>query len=237
MYKTATIACAFAAVAAGLPSASKRDASTPYKCYSGDGSEAAGWPAEASWLSLSDLFAINAAAISQSCTNIGSGNINNTPEDTSNIQSAIEQVSAETGVNAAFIFAVMFQESRGCVYVKTTDNGVVNPGLMQSHNGAGTCAGKSACPSSEITQMIEDGVKGTSSGSGLQQLVQQAPAGSQSSSSQACYQAARLYNSGSASFENLDSGMGATSSYASDIANTLMGWGGTEGSYAQCSSS
>ena len=46
------------------------------------------------------------------------------------------------------------QESKGCVRAPTTNNGVRNPGLMQSHNGRGTCNEggnvKNPCPASEV---------------------------------------------------------------------------------------
>ena len=44
-----------------------------------------------------------------------------------------------TGVDHRFILAVIMQESGGCVRAPTTNYGVRNPGLMQDHNGSGTC--------------------------------------------------------------------------------------------------
>lgn len=67
---------------------------------------------------------------------------------------------------------VQMQESKGCVRVATTYSpgaAVRNPGLMQDHNGAGTCAGSTTCDATEITQMVKDGVTGTASGDGLEQ--------------------------------------------------------------------
>jgi len=115
------------------------------------------------------------------------------------------------------------QESKGCVRAPTTNYGVTNPGLMQSHDGTGSCNNggvQDPCPQSEITQMITDGTTGTSSGDGLEQTMSQA--GSDDVSKY--YKAARIYNSGSvASSGNLNDGI-ATHCYASDIANRLTGW-------------
>lgn len=89
------------------------------------------------------------------------------PDDTDDeiqeLQDAINQVAQETFVDHRFILAIVMQESNGCVRVHTTGNGVVNPGLMQSHDGTGTCNSngvvQTPCPDSEIVQMIEDGSK------------------------------------------------------------------------------
>lgn len=64
------------------------------------------------------------------------------------------------------------QESKGCVRVRTTSSpgaAVRNPGLMQSHNGPGSCSDQTSCPPSAIEQMIRDGAAGTPSGDGLKQ--------------------------------------------------------------------
>ncbi|KAH8592511.1 hypothetical protein B0O99DRAFT_716798 [Bisporella sp. PMI_857] len=44
------------------------------------------------------------------------------------------QVSKETDVDARLIFGVILQENHGCLSIRRTNNGVSNPGLMQSHN-------------------------------------------------------------------------------------------------------
>ena len=159
----------------------------------------------------------------QSCGWNGWGD-DNSADEIAAINTAIEQVAAATAVDHRFILAIMMQESKGCVRVPTTDNGVVNPGLMQDHDGAGTCAGVEPCPASEITQMITDGTAGTSAGPGLATLLNQAQAAISDSSSRAFYAAGRLYNSGSADYSNLDDGLGSTACYASDVANRLTGW-------------
>lgn len=118
------------------------------------------------------------------------------------------------------------QESKGCVRVQSTNNGVENTGLMQSHDGEGSCnkdgSKTTPCPSSMITQMIQDGTAGTTQGDGLKQCYEAQTGGTAAK----YYKAARTYNSGSiASSGNLGQG-GATHCYASDIANRVRGWAG-----------
>jgi hypothetical protein len=115
-------------------------------------------------------------------------------------------------------------EITGCVRAPTTNYGVRNPGLMQSHDGTGTCNDvgtvQNPCPASTIVQMIRDGVAGTASGDGLVQTFKQAPG----SRAAAYYGAARIYNSGSiAPSGDLGEGI-ATKCYSSDVANRLLGW-------------
>jgi hypothetical protein len=160
--------------------------------------------------------------LSGSCSQFGVAN--NSPTEIQDLQNAIVQVASESGIDARYILAVVLQESSGCVRAPTTNYGVRNPGLMQSHNGAGTCNDQgqvlNPCPSSQILQMVRDGVQGTASGDGLAQLLAQAPGNSNSK----YYAAARMYNSGSiASTGVLEQGI-ATHCYASNIANRLLGW-------------
>jgi hypothetical protein len=149
----------------------------------------------------------------------------------SELKSAITNASSVYDVDERFILAVVLQESGGCVRVWSTNNGVYNPGLMQSCNGKGTCNNgvsqngdvQNPCPDSEIVQMIQDGVDGTDGGScaGLLQCIEQAGTTGVSE----YYRAARIYNSGSiASSGNLDDANGATACYSVDIANRLTGW-------------
>ncbi|OAQ69243.1 glycoside hydrolase [Pochonia chlamydosporia 170] len=224
MYKTVTLTFAFfVAAVAGLPAA-KRGLLDQYTHYQGDGSASAGWPSKDSWASWDDLWTANSELMKQSCSWNGWG-INDSADEIDSIKSAIQQVSSETGIDNRFILAIMMQESKGCVRVPTTNNGVVNPGLMQSHNGAGTCANASPCASSDITRMISDGAAGTSSGDGLKQLLAKASGNTAGADDvRTFYAAARLYNSGSADYAQLGNGLGSTSCYASDIANRLTGW-------------
>jgi hypothetical protein len=190
------------------------------KFYSGDGSTKAGWPAESTWASFDKLWSANLATIKVSCTQFGQAN--NSDQETADLKSAITSVAKSSGVDSRFILAVVMQESKGCVRVKTTvspDGSVRNPGLMQDHNGANTCFNVKPCPSSKITGMIKDGSTKTASGDGLQSILSRL----KTTGSQKVYQAARTYNSGSIPPSgNLSEG-GATSSYASDIANRLGG--------------
>lgn len=222
-----------AASSASLPPA--RASSSPstapsaggaYQMFSGDGSTSAGWPAENNFLPFDTLWTANLPFISKSCTQFNQPN--NSPQESADIKSAILSVAQSTGVDARFILATMMQESKGCVRVWSTANANLNPGLLQSHAGSGTCnTGTSTspgqvsnpCPANEITQMIKDGVAGTSAGAGLQQCIAQAGG----STASKFYKAARIYNSGSITASgNLGQG-DATHCYASDIANRLTG--------------
>lgn len=195
-----------------------------YTYYKGDGSTAAGWPTIDSWGSWAQLWEANSAIMGETCGWNGWG-ADDSATEISYIKSAIQSVASASGVDERFILAIVMQESEGCVRVPTTNNGVVNPGLMQSHDGTGTCAGVNPCPQSEITQMIEDGTEGTSSGDGLEQLIAQVKAAlGLGIAPRVYYSAARLYNSGSIDYSNLDNGLGSTNCYASDVANRLTGW-------------
>jgi LysM repeat protein len=147
----------------------------------------------------------------------------NSKAEINEISTAIQSVGASTGIDPRFILAIMMQESNGCVRAPTTNYGVRNPGLMQSHNGAGTCNDgtvQNPCPASQVMQMIQDGTAGTSSGDGLKQCIAETGATDVSM----YYKAARIYNSGSIALtKNLGQGV-ATHCYASDIANRLTGW-------------
>jgi hypothetical protein len=142
------------------------------------------------------------------------------------IWNAIEAVAANTGVDHRFILATIIQESGGCVRVPTTNYGVRNPGLMQDHNGSGTCNSDitgevdNPCPDATITQMVTDGTAGTPDGDGLAQCINESGLGTDAD----FYRAARLYNSGGIDGSgNLQAGI-ATHCYSSDIANRLTGW-------------
>jgi hypothetical protein len=145
---------------------------------------------------------------------------NNSDQELADLQSAIRQVSSETGVDARYILAIIIQESKGCVRVKTTENGVRNPGLMQDHDGSATCNDngvvRNPCPKDQITQMIRDGTAGTTQGDGLVQVLRQ--------SNGNYYKAARRYNSGSIDSSGLLERGGSVHCYSSDIANRLTGW-------------
>lgn len=153
------------------------------------------------------------------------------PDDSSDelddLRDAIQNIAEETLLDHRFILAVMMQESGGCVRVPTSDYGVRNPGLMQSHNGASTCNENEMlepCPEDVIEGMIRDGTAGTDDGDGLVQCLNDSGAEDVS----AYYKAARCYNSGSVAESGVLEEGEATHCYASDIANRLLGWAGTE---------
>ncbi|KAJ5922500.1 Peptidoglycan-binding Lysin subgroup [Penicillium verrucosum] len=175
-----------------------RRAAATYAVMGGNGDPSDGWPSLGQWSEYETL----------------------------DINTSIKSVASETGVDPRFILAIIMQESKGCVRVQSTNNGVVNTGLMQSHAGEGSCnkdgSKTTPCPSSMIKQMIKDGTAGTTQGDGLKQCFESQSGGT----STKYFKAARTYNSGSIdSSGNLGQG-GATHCYASDIANRVRGWAG-----------
>lgn len=156
------------------------------------------------------------------------------------IKKSIETVAKESGVDHRVILCIIVQESGGNVRIPTvskpkhactsfrltqsadqllfhqTNNGVRNPGLMQSHNGAEF---NPKDPAGSILQMIRDGTEGTKDGDGLKQLYKKYGN---------YYEAFRGYNSGSVNKRDLNDPVGATASYVRDAANRLMGhvWNG-----------
>lgn len=95
---------------------------------------------------------------------------------------------------------------------------------MQSHNGTGNCAGVNPCPDSSIYRMIKDGTNGTASGDGLKQCFAKAAAAINNKGARAYYAAARMYNSGSVTYSNMNDGRGSTNCYVTDVANRFTGW-------------
>ncbi|KAK6436164.1 hypothetical protein LTR95_007643 [Oleoguttula sp. CCFEE 5521] len=219
---SASSSVAATTTAASAPSSS---GSSYIKTYKGDGSASAGWPDQSSWLSFENLWSINGPIMAASCENAFAVP-NNSADELSELKSALTSIASSAGVPVEFVFAIMMQESNGCVRAPTTSYSVSNPGLFQSHSGAGSCNNaadggiQTPCPSSEITQMVSDGVTGTSSGDGLQQLAAKVAG----KGAQTFYEAARMYNSGSIDPSgNLGLGV-ATHCYCSDVANRLTGW-------------
>jgi hypothetical protein len=147
------------------------------------------------------------------------------------MRSAIFSQATATGIDPRFILATIIQESKGCVRAPAGPGGEVpNPGLMQSYMGT-SCEGQNPCPDWAIHKMVQDGTAGTfingDPNLGLRGRLNQAAAYGGSFATQV-YRAARLYNSGPSggnvfSLEYIQWG---TRSYASDIANRLMGWAG-----------
>ncbi|CAG9996973.1 unnamed protein product [Clonostachys byssicola] len=191
-----------------------------YTFWQGNG---ANWPKKAAWGSFSQLWNANLPIIRKSCgwNNWGA---DNSATEISNLQKAINQVAGEAKIEPRFILSIVMQESGGCVRVPTTNNGVRNPGLMQSHNGAGTCAGKNPCPNAQILQMIRDGTSGTKAGDGIKQCLAKTSKVVTNAPHRAVFAAARLYNSGSVDYNNLNNPFTATKCYSCDVANRLTGW-------------
>ncbi|KEF52297.1 uncharacterized protein A1O9_11537 [Exophiala aquamarina CBS 119918] len=191
-----------------------------YKLYTGDGSAAAGWPTKDQWVSFEDMFNANRAMMRASCVNLGADcGANNSGEEIDQIWNAIQFVAHLAGVDHRFILAVMLQESKGCVRVRTTGSGLANPGLRQSHNGQYSCNQNSVvlnpCPGSHIFGMIHEGVRGTMDGDGIAGVLNKV----------ATCDDAGQYISGSIPDETrLEIAGLSTACYASDIANRLTGW-------------
>ncbi|KAI9838132.1 MAG: hypothetical protein M1819_006288 [Sarea resinae] len=192
-----------------------------YTFWSGNGST---WPDKSQWVSFDDMFTNNKAVMETSCEQWNE--TDNSSDEIGAIYDSIQTVATESLVDHRFILAIMMQESGGCVRVPTTNYGVRNPGLMQDHDGNGTCNSdvtgqvQDPCPTGVITEMIREGTEGTDSGDGLAQCINESDANDTS----AFYRAARIYNSGSVDSSG-DLGKGiATHCYTSDIANRLTGW-------------
>lgn len=185
---------AAATSATGTKPAAPGAGSSDYTTFTGDGSAGAGWPSENKWLSFSDAFNANMGDMHSSCANaIISGQENDSPDEINDIKTAVTSTASSTGVDARVIFAVIMQESHGCVRAKSTGTDASNPGLMQSHGGI-TCFGINPCPTDKINQMIQDGAGGVNDAAGLKQGLGAATA---IATAQKTYQALRIYNSGS----------------------------------------
>ncbi|KAI4119139.1 MAG: hypothetical protein LQ338_007322 [Usnochroma carphineum] len=170
-----------------------------YIAYSGPASN---FPPPSQWASYPALWAQNASLMKY----------HDTPQEIEYIHQAIEAVSASSGIDVRCILCIIVQESGGNVRVGGTNNGVNNPGIMQSHNGVSFDA---ADPRGSILQMVRDGTERTSSGDGLKQLLKRYGN---------YYEAFRAYNSGSVNKGDLNDPVGATGDYVQKAANRLMGY-------------
>ena len=132
------------------------------------------------------------------------------------LKSSIETVARTSGIDVRAILCIIVQESGGNVRVGSTNNGVLNPGIMQSHAGVRF---NPSDPPGSILQMVRDGTEGTSSGDGLKQCYERFGN---------YYECFRAYNSGSVNKNDLNDPVWATGSYVRDAANRLMGhqWAG-----------
>ncbi|KAL8850882.1 MAG: hypothetical protein Q9221_004195 [Calogaya cf. arnoldii] len=162
---------------------------------------ASAFPPRNQWATYSFLWKHNSRLI----------RFNASEQETEWIHQAIETVSRSSRVDVRAILCIIVQESGGNPRVGTTNNGVRNPGLMQSHNGVEFNPAK---PKESILQMVRDGTEGTAHGDGLKQLL--AKYGNY-------YEAFRGYNSGSVNKADLNDPVGATGNYVQKAANRLMG--------------
>ncbi|POS71401.1 intracellular hyphae protein 1 [Diaporthe helianthi] len=159
-----------------------------YVEYSGPASN---FPQESQWASWDELWGQNERLM----------RLHDSDLEVALIRQAIDTVANESGVDRRVILCIIVQESGGNVRVQTTSNGVRNPGLMQSHNGAEFNPND---PAGSILQMLKWDKYGN------------------------YYEAFRGYNSGSVNKRDLNDPVGATGSYVRDAANRLMGhvWNG-----------
>ena len=224
-----------------------------YRAYYGNGSTGDGWPAQTAWVSFDYMYVMhvksyavsalrsypsrwhyNVPNMKMACAQWGVPD--DSDEELACMKTSIQQVARSTEMDPRFILAIILQESTGCVRVITTANAHPNPGLMQSFNGKGTCNTNTAslgipgvngtgivrtpCPGNQIYQMILDGTNGTEWGGGLRQDYQS----QRRTDVSGVYRTARLYNGGSLQADGNLIGPCCLPSYASDIANRLMGW-------------
>lgn len=200
-----------------------------YVMYTGNGSAAAGWPVEQSWVSFNEMWITNKHIIDRSCDLLYK-QPNNNDQESLDLYDAIKQVAHETRVDHRFILAVIMQETKGCVRAasSTAADGTHNPGLLQSYKGNSTCndSGKvqNPCPAAEILGMVRDGIAGTAAGHGYAEDINAQANVVGSEVAFAYYRASRLYNSGEIDASGDLGKAGATHCYASDVANRLMGW-------------
>ncbi|KAG8162712.1 hypothetical protein KVR01_007190 [Diaporthe batatas] len=168
-----------------LPSSGSPSKGNGYVDYGGPASN---FPKESEWASWDELWKQNERLMK----------FHDSDSEIALIKKSIETVAKESGVDRRVILCIIVQESGGNVRVRTTNNGVRNPGLMQSHNGAEFNPND---PAGSILQMQKYGNY---------------------------YEAFRGYNSGSVNKRDLNDPVGATGSYVRDAANRLMGhvWNG-----------
>ena len=182
-----------------------------YTYYTGDASK---FPASDTWVSFEDMWNANLNTLKTSC-----GTLNEGPDNSDaiiqDIYDAIQDRAQASKVDHRFIFAVILQESNGCPRVgsTTSQSGVTNPGLMQSHEGD---AFNKWHVRDSIFAMVQDGTQGTDQGAGLVQGLNLLGDP---------FKAARYYNSGVIPKDgNLSKAAGATACYVTDVANRLTGW-------------
>ena len=169
-----------------------------YVNYSGPASN---FPAQSEWASYAALWKHNSTLMK----------LHDSESEIADIKSSIATVARQSGVDVRAILCIVVQESGGNVRVGSTNNGILNPGIMQSHAGVSF---DPKDPSGSILQMVKDGTEGTRTGDGLKQCLEKYGN---------YYECFRAYNSGSVNKNDLNDPVGATGSYVRDAANRLMG--------------
>ncbi|KAG4034284.1 hypothetical protein MFRU_003g02540 [Monilinia fructicola] len=199
-----------------------------YKCYSGDWQS---FPPSSRWVSFDAMWNKSTTYLKESCANTGAFGSGDSPAQIQSMYDSILSVASASLVDPRFIYAIILQESSGCVNIDTSKNPDPsqpdNPGLMQSVAGVkfvGNSASASAQAAS-IHQMIVDGTQGTTKGEGLVQCINKYGN---------IYEAARCYNSGDVKKSDLNDPQGATPSYVTDIANRMTGWLDAPQKYSSC---
>lgn len=79
--------------------------------------------------------------------------LHDSDSEIASIESSIETVARESGIDVGVVFCVVVQESGGSVRVGTTNNGIQNPSLMRSHAGVGS---NPKDPPGSVLQMVRD---------------------------------------------------------------------------------
>ena len=238
--QTASTATGASSAAAGASSNDANSTSSgsaggdTYKLYKGDGSSSAGWPSMDKWVGeFGSMWDSNLPLIKKACP---SGVPANSDSENDQLKAAIQKAATGAKLDPRFVLAVVMQESKGCVRVPSTKYSVLNPGILQDHEGKNTCNPaispksdpKKECTQSDIEGMINDGIfgnksPGTATGDGYLQVFDQAGSTAKNDEAQQYYIAARLYNSGTEVGNKLECGV-ATHCYSSDVANRLTGW-------------
>lgn len=189
-----------------------------YQATFGGNGEGTDWPSDKRWVpKYEDMFHSNMDVMTSSCPNTDAKPT--TKGEAEQMRLIIREVADRNAIDPRVILAIVMQESNGCVRVPTTNNGVTNPGLMQSHDGKGSCNSgdkvEVPCQDKMIRLMIEDGT------SHFKECMKEAGG----SGAANIYKAARIYNSGSIdSSGDLGKGIGSSACYVSDLANRLLGW-------------
>lgn len=233
MYTKTSFSAAVIAVAATLisakPFAGGNSVLKPvdeFTFFKGNGTKQANWPTSSNWSNFDDLWEANLPLIRTACT-INNAGPDNSEEEIALLKKNLLSITLESDIDVdqRVALALMMQESQGCVRMPTTGTNIKRPGLFQSPNGAGTCAGLDSCSESMIVQMIRDGLAGTPDDPGFASLITKAGTDLGQFGELAVYGGSRLYNSGSVNPKDMNDNRGVGSKcYCVEVANRLQGW-------------